>query len=125
MEELLTNLNKHVEEYKRIEIKGSIGIDEKTTESSSSAWWIHFIDILVHLPYPENISRQKLIEQLKTYYIGNPVEIRRIKEFERTYHPDEVIWWYTRDTFLYRLFNKALRQHNIDLRFLSKVACRT
>jgi hypothetical protein len=50
-----------------MEIRGTIGMsisgyDENITELARAAWWIHFIDILVHLPYPENISQQKLIE---------------------------------------------------------------
>ncbi|CAF1624777.1 unnamed protein product [Rotaria sp. Silwood1] len=28
------------------------------------------------------------------------------------------IWWYTRDSFIYRILNKALRQNNIELLFL-------
>ncbi|CAF1687128.1 unnamed protein product, partial [Adineta ricciae] len=28
------------------------------------------------------------------------------------------VWWYSRDTFLYRLLNQALRKHNVELLFL-------
>ena len=31
---------------------------------------------------------------------------------------DDALWWYTRQSFLYRLLNKALRVQNIDLLFL-------
>jgi hypothetical protein len=44
--------------------------------------------------------------------------MRKVEEFERTYNSEQAIWWYTCDTFLYRILNKALRQHNIDLMFL-------
>ncbi|CAF1115678.1 unnamed protein product, partial [Rotaria sordida] len=38
--------------------------------------------------------------------------------FERNYTPDKAIWWYTRNSFLSRLLNKALRTQNIDILFL-------
>lgn len=87
--------------------------EEKTTELTT--WWIHFVDILVHLPYLECGSRQKLVEFLKDYYAGNRIELQNIEQFENDYQTSQAIWWYTRDTFLYRLLNKALRQHNIEL----------
>jgi hypothetical protein len=62
--------------------------------------------------------QQKLIELLKTYYADNPIEMRKVEEFERTYNSKQAIQWYTRDAFLYRMLNTALRQHNIDLMFL-------
>ncbi|CAM4852394.1 unnamed protein product, partial [Rotaria magnacalcarata] len=31
---------------------------------------------------------------------------------------NQAVWWYTRDSFVYRLLNKALRVQNIDLLFL-------
>ncbi len=39
-------------------------------------------------------------------------------EFENEYSADKALWWYTRDAFLYRMLNKALRVQNIDLLFL-------
>jgi len=116
-------LTQNVQAYKRIEIKGTISVptsnnQEKTTEFSTMAWWFYFIDILAHLPYPENTSQSKLIESLKSYYADDPIEMQRVGEFERTYKFEQAIWWHTRDAFLYRILNKALRQHNIDLMFL-------
>ena len=64
------------------------------------------------------------IELCKTEYSGNKVEEKRIDEFQRTYTPNMCIRWYTRDCFVYRILNKALRVQNIDvlisLRFLIK-----
>ncbi|CAF1543877.1 unnamed protein product [Didymodactylos carnosus] len=55
---------------------------------------------------------------LKSYYQGNEEQLRVVNEFETTYRADQAIQWFTRNTFLYRLLNKALRQHNIELMFL-------
>ncbi|CAF0873614.1 unnamed protein product [Adineta ricciae] len=37
-----------------------------------------------------------------------------IDEFQEYYDPCNAIFWYTRDTFLYRFLNKALREQDID-----------
>ncbi|CAF1357646.1 unnamed protein product, partial [Didymodactylos carnosus] len=53
----------------------------------------------------------------KESYADNPHEEAMIREFERDYHPQMSIWWYTRDSCLYRILNKALRLQDIDLLF--------
>ncbi|CAF1186827.1 unnamed protein product [Didymodactylos carnosus] len=50
----------------------------------------------------------------KESYADNPHEEATIREFERDYHPQKSIWWYTRDSCLYRILNKALRLQDID-----------
>ncbi len=37
-----------------------------------------------------------------------------IHKFKNEYTPDKAIWWYTRESFLYRMLNKALRVQDID-----------
>jgi tetratricopeptide (TPR) repeat protein len=117
---LLEDLTKNVQEYLKQEyhsVFNPIGVRDLTTDDSQWSWWIPLIDVLCDLPYPEQY-RSKLINSLKRYYLGNTVQTDVIDEFERDYMPSKAIWWYTRDTFLYRLLNKTLRQHNIKLIFL-------
>lgn len=80
-------------------------------------WWNHFIDVIIQLPYPDT-SLQKLVFALKKYYQGQSTQLHILEEFERDYTRKNCIHWYTRETFLYRLVNKALRQENIPLLFL-------
>lgn len=55
---------------------------------------------------------------LRDYYQGKQPELKVLDEFERTYTSEKAIWWYTRDTFIYRLLNRALRQKNMKVIFL-------
>ncbi|CAF1018912.1 unnamed protein product [Adineta ricciae] len=48
-------------------------------------------------------------------YKDNEIEKRRINEFRENYTPATSIHWYTRDSFVYRVLNKALRVQNIDV----------
>jgi len=59
-----------------------------------------------------------LIQLCKKEYENNPKELVFVGEFEKDYRSDKALWWYTRDSFLYRMLNKALRVQNIDLLFL-------
>jgi tetratricopeptide (TPR) repeat protein len=63
-------------------------------------------------------DRNELISISKQIYNKNRAELDIIREFEQTYSPGWAIWWYTRDSFLSRLLNKALRTQNIDVLFL-------
>ncbi|CAF1440807.1 unnamed protein product, partial [Didymodactylos carnosus] len=42
-------------------------------------------------------------------YETDVVELKKIDEFEKHYRPNQAVYWYTRDSFVYRLVNKALR----------------
>ena len=80
-------------------------------------WWGNLIRLLVGLQHPK-ICQQKMIRALELYYNGNTHETNLLKEFEETYTSDRAVWWYTRQTFLYRLLNKALRQRNVRVLFM-------
>lgn len=89
---------------------------EEATSGDALSWWSSFLDLLLyHLPYPKEQCLQKLSNALKEYYNGNPIELRNIDDFQSQYKAEDTINWYTRETFVYRLLNKALRQRNVTL----------
>ena len=45
-------------------------------------------------------------------------ELKTLHEFKRHYSPDQAIWWYTKESCLYRMMNQALRKQDINLLFL-------
>ncbi|CAF2251126.1 unnamed protein product [Rotaria magnacalcarata] len=61
-----------------------------------------------------NESKHEMIDRCRMYYRGNEKEIKNIAEFEKGYTPNQAIRWYTRDSFIYKLINKALRTDDID-----------
>ncbi|CAF1404610.1 unnamed protein product [Adineta ricciae] len=76
-----------------------------------------FIDILLRIK-PTQEDRDELNFLLHKIYKGNASELAIIKEFDKKYRADDALWWYTRESFVYRLLNKALRVQNIDILFL-------
>jgi tetratricopeptide (TPR) repeat protein len=61
--------------------------------------------------------KQELINNCRKNYKENPEELEIINEFERSYQPDQAIWWYTRECCFYRILNKALRIQDFDMLF--------
>ncbi|CAF1030410.1 unnamed protein product [Rotaria sordida] len=93
-------------------------LDKSTTELNSK--FIHSevsIDVLLRMK-SNPTDKNDLIDLCKEKYKDNEKELAIVKEFEQNYSPDQALWWYTRDSFLYRLLNKALRVQNTDMIFL-------
>ncbi|CAF1365984.1 unnamed protein product [Didymodactylos carnosus] len=55
-----------------------------------------------------------MIEICRRYYRGNPKQLKLIDEFELEYKPQHAIRWYTRQSFIYKLINKALCTEDIQ-----------
>ena len=55
-----------------------------------------------------------MIRFCRHYYQDNPFELSRIKSFEETYEPQSILKWYTAESFVYKMINKALRSQDID-----------
>ncbi|CAF0775832.1 unnamed protein product [Adineta steineri] len=81
----------------------------------------HFIfsqllfDCLIHM---NSNNKNEFISLCKNKYKDNENELNIIDEFEQNYSVNQALLWYTRKSFIYRILNKALRIHNIDLLFM-------
>ncbi|CAF1953568.1 unnamed protein product [Rotaria magnacalcarata] len=62
-------------------------------------------------------DKNEFICKCRELYKDEKSQLHFVDEFERDYSSDFSLWWYTRETFLYRLLNKALRVQDIDLLF--------
>jgi hypothetical protein len=85
-----------------------------STESASFLWFQLFKDVLLRMPRSEEAKRE-MIDQCRHYYRGNAEEIRNIDQFALTYTDTDTIRWYTKQCFIYRLCNKALRTEDVEL----------
>jgi tetratricopeptide (TPR) repeat protein len=48
-------------------------------------------------------------------FVGNSTGLRNVDKLEKEYRLHEPIWWYTSDSFLYSMLNRALRLMEVDL----------
>ena len=60
--------------------------------------------------FVEFCQQHKKCKDNKTY-------LTHLDEFKNEYASNKSLWWYTRDSFVYRMLNKALRVQNINTLF--------
>ena len=95
----------------------------KTDEQSTTILNAEFmysqliVNILTQIE-PMSSDQTQFVELCKNEYRHDNYELRRIDSFILQYKPMDALLWYTRDSFVYRLLNKAFRLKNIDLLFL-------
>ncbi len=64
---------------------------------------------------PKNSESKKLmVSKCRDYYIDNKKILDDITQFELNYKSTDACQWYTNDSFICRLINKALRTENIS-----------
>ncbi|CAF1074964.1 unnamed protein product [Rotaria socialis] len=93
-------------------------IDQSTTELNGQ--FIHaqlLIDCFLRMATGEK-EKQQFISLCESQYKDSRSQIAIIEQFKNTYSPDRALWWYTCESFLYKMLNKALRVQNIDVLFL-------
>jgi tetratricopeptide (TPR) repeat protein len=86
----------------------SVGSDSETNNKQEASFMYAqlFKELLLET---EDNSKQELIDYCREQYSDNSSELEIVSEFEREYQESDVIKWYTRETFLYKMVNKALR----------------
>ncbi|CAF1352395.1 unnamed protein product [Adineta steineri] len=82
-------------------------------QSAEFLWFQIFKDVIMRMPHDSHAKRQ-MVQFCKNYYYGDHEQQLFIEEFEQDYRPDNSIKWYTKETFLYKLVNKALRTEDIE-----------
>ena len=82
-------------------------------QSAQFLWFQLFHYVITRLPRNQQ-AKQEMIEICRHYYRGNVKELKLIDEFENEYKSEEAIRWYSRQSFVYKIVNKALRIEDID-----------
>ncbi|CAF0955311.1 unnamed protein product [Adineta steineri] len=67
-------------------------------------------EILFEIPYDDR-AKQALAQFCREYCDIRDLE--KIAKFERDYVSYKSIWWYTRESFVYKMINRALRKQDI------------
>jgi hypothetical protein len=60
------------------------------------------LDVLLRIK-PVEKDKQELIELCKKAYKGNKTQLDIIREFQNEYLSKNALWWYTRESFLYKM----------------------
>ncbi|CAF0800324.1 unnamed protein product [Didymodactylos carnosus] len=112
---------KHREKYDEtisISIFDPSNKEKSTTGLNSSFMYQQLLtDILIQME-STSADKKELVDACQFFYKDNGEQLKILNDFDQTYSSNQALWWYPRESFLYRLLNKALRIANIDLLFL-------
>ncbi|CAF3916454.1 unnamed protein product [Rotaria sp. Silwood1] len=125
LDELIARIKADHKIQKMVEEPLSINIFTTSTGVGKSTMGINgqfvfsqvLIDCLLRLKSNQTDTKE-LIDRCKQQYEDNSVELSNLREFQKDYSPDKVLWWYTRESFFYKTLNAVLRTENIHMIFL-------
>ncbi|CAF0904747.1 unnamed protein product [Adineta steineri] len=125
MDELVSQIRKDHKNPRKMEEPVWINMFTTLSDAGKSTTAINgqfaffqvLLDCLLRLKSNEN-DRNELISYCKKQYEGNQNELNHLHEFQSSYSPDYVLWWYTRESFFYKTLNEALRKENIHMIYL-------
>ncbi|CAF3424808.1 unnamed protein product [Rotaria socialis] len=91
---------------------------EKTTSTLNGDFLCgqRLIEILLRMQRLKQ-DRHELINLCKQSYESDHNELQKLVEYETSYESHTPVWWYTRESCLFKLLNKALRVQDVDMLF--------
>ncbi|CAF2609852.1 unnamed protein product [Rotaria sp. Silwood2] len=125
VDELIDRLRKDILLTYRSDLPISISsLQENNIEQSLTSlhgnsltilWNQYFLYYLIKSPNINMDNMKKtMLDQCRFEFKNNKVELEKIGDFDQHCSEENILKWYTKDSFLYRLLNKAFRTRNID-----------
>ena len=71
-------------------------------------------EIILSIKFERKCFDQYL-EHCRSAFTDNETELNNIKDMAKNYQSKRAIWWYTKESFLYPMLNRALRLTEIDI----------
>ena len=99
-----------------MKISNSNEVPAEHSSTGLNGQFLHFqlfIDCLIRLK-PSDDDQSELLAACRHCYQHDSEQLKLIDEFQESYSADRAIWWYTRESFVYHLVNRALRRQDID-----------
>jgi tetratricopeptide (TPR) repeat protein len=72
------------------------------------------LEIISKIQYDEE-GKKAFFSYCREQYTDNSLYLKAIDQFEQCYEDHSPIWWYTKETFLFPILNKALRTLDVDI----------
>ncbi|CAF1273770.1 unnamed protein product [Didymodactylos carnosus] len=113
-------VEKHIQTFSCYKEENQTSTRDLSKESAAFLWFQLFKDVILKMPQTEQ-SKQEMIRICRDYYRGNSKELKYVEEFENEYKPDDSIRWYTKESFIHKLINKALRTEEIEQLYIFRL----
>jgi tetratricopeptide (TPR) repeat protein len=91
-------------------------LQDLSKEQASFMWFQLLTEVLLRLPQtPE--AKAEMVTECRATYKENEAQLEKITIFDKIYKTNDAIKWYTDNTFVFQLFNKAFRKQDFDVIF--------
>ena len=70
-------------------------------------------EILLTIEF-EQSHMNDFLSDCRVELAGNTLELKNVEKLRQEYHAQQPIWWYTYQSFLYSMLNRALRLMEVD-----------
>ena len=114
IQENVDQLEKHLETYSFYDQHPEKAGRDLTKESVPFLFFQLVKYVILKYPSEDQAAKQEMLQVCGDYYRGNAKQLKLIDEFEKTYQSKHAINWYTKESFIYKLINKALRTEDIE-----------
>ncbi|CAF3214882.1 unnamed protein product [Rotaria sp. Silwood2] len=91
-------------------------LEQLSKESVTFIWHQLILKVLRLMTKYDNL-KDEMVPKSQAAYRDNEFEENKIKCFQENSCSTKAFWWYTCNSFVYRLLNKALRTQNIEIIF--------
>mgnify|MGYP002384482041 CR=1 FL=1 len=89
-------------------------VNNKNTLDCSFMYTQILKDILLTIDFDHG-HIMDFVKYCRVELAGNSIELKNVDQIEKNYRNHEPIWWYTCETFLYSMLNRALRLMDVDI----------
>ena len=119
LDELCSSIQQQIDLFdQQLETFSAFDHHQKSTKDlskqSAEFLWFQLFHHLITLLPPNQHAKERMIDICRHYYRGNTKELSLIDQFEREYRSEDAIRWYSKQSFVYKLVNKALRTEDLD-----------
>ncbi|CAF1372779.1 unnamed protein product, partial [Rotaria sp. Silwood1] len=111
--QLLTRLHADIKERSERWPFGEKSFQKAATITSE--WYHLFLLAISHQPQCIEKSYREMLDECRIYYKNNHYMLKQIDDFAQNCNSYSAIREYTRDSFLYRITNRALRTQNMEI----------
>ncbi|CAF1075369.1 unnamed protein product [Rotaria sordida] len=85
------------------------GAETSTRTINADYLWLQLlIEMIINMNHTEQ-AKEQMFKLCFLHYQNDANGLKALEKFRSTYMSDQAICWYTADSFMYRLLNKALR----------------
>jgi archaellum biogenesis ATPase FlaH len=113
----LLSLKFNLFDHQQLKSIRPLSSSKKVYHSGAYSSYLLFIETLKQMPQTRQ-AKDIMLNKCKDYHRRNEKQIVVIDSFGETYNSNEAIQWYTKESFLYHLVNRAFRTEDVELWYI-------